>query len=106
MYATNQFNIFGMNYDGSVTVGEGLGRVDMRVDGNEQTESMAYTQGAIFDIQDGTAQFGLGALVNSTGGSLGYYLDGDIAEVLIYNRALTLVERQAVEDYLAAKYGL
>jgi hypothetical protein len=31
---------------------------------------------------------------------------GQIAEVLVYNRALTAAERQAVEQYLKSKYGL
>jgi len=36
----------------------------------------------------------------------GYFLNGQIAEVLIYNRALTDTERQQAEAYLANKYGL
>ena len=35
-----------------------------------------------------------------------YYFGGDIAEILIYDRALADAEREAVEDYLMAKYGL
>ena len=34
------------------------------------------------------------------------YFAGDIAEVLVYNRALTVAERQAVEAYLNSKYAL
>jgi hypothetical protein len=34
------------------------------------------------------------------------YYAGDIAEVLIYNRALTTIERQQVEQLLISKYGL
>lgn len=34
------------------------------------------------------------------------YLDGDIAEVLFYNAALSQPERQVVEGYLANKYGI
>jgi hypothetical protein len=33
-------------------------------------------------------------------------LNGDVAELLVYNRALTLQERQNVEAYLGLKYGL
>jgi hypothetical protein len=33
-------------------------------------------------------------------------LSGDIGEIVIYNRPLTLAERQQVEGYLAAKWGL
>ncbi len=34
-----------------------------------------------------------------------YSVDGDIAEIIVYNRALTWVIRNQVESYLALKYG-
>jgi hypothetical protein len=34
------------------------------------------------------------------------FLNGDIAEVLLYNRALTDMERRVIEQYLAVKYNL
>lgn len=34
------------------------------------------------------------------------YLQGGIAEIIIYNRILTAVERSRVESYLAVKYGI
>jgi hypothetical protein len=34
------------------------------------------------------------------------FLDGDIAEIIMYSRALSDAERQQVEDYLMTKYGL
>ena len=39
-------------------------------------------------------------------GTTNGYHNGDIAEILIYNRALTSAERLQVEDYLNKKYGL
>lgn len=36
----------------------------------------------------------------------GEYLQGDVAEVLIYNRALSSTERETVEDYLNGKYAI
>jgi hypothetical protein len=39
-------------------------------------------------------------------GYQGTAFDGDIAELLIYQRALTSSEREAVEDYLIHKYDL
>lgn len=39
-------------------------------------------------------------------GSVGNYLNGIIAEVLLFNRVLTTSERQQVEGYLAWKWGL
>ncbi|MCL5030908.1 MAG: hypothetical protein M1480_18020 [Bacteroidetes bacterium] len=35
-----------------------------------------------------------------------YYLNGDIAEVLIYNAVLSSTDRNTVEHYLADKYGI
>jgi hypothetical protein len=40
------------------------------------------------------------------GGSVGNYLTGVIAEVILYNRPLTASERQKIEGYLAWKWGL
>ena len=34
----------------------------------------------------------------------GFYLNGDIAEMIFYNRPLSNIERQAVENYLRSKY--
>lgn len=34
------------------------------------------------------------------------YLDGDIAEIIIYNRALAISERNQVEQYLSSRYGI
>lgn len=35
-----------------------------------------------------------------------FYLNGDIAEVIIYNSVLSAVDRASVESYLAAKYSI
>jgi hypothetical protein len=35
-----------------------------------------------------------------------WYLDGDIAEILIYNSALSDADRSAVEAYLMSKWGI
>ncbi len=47
---------------------------------------------------------------NNPGGSTppqsGYFLNGDIAEILIYDRALSVPERQFVNAYLSQKYGI
>jgi prepilin-type N-terminal cleavage/methylation domain-containing protein len=37
--------------------------------------------------------------------SLGYY-QGDIAEIIVFGRALKIEERQSVEDYLGKKWGI
>jgi hypothetical protein len=40
------------------------------------------------------------------GYAFGYELDGDVAEIISYNRALSNSERQQVEGYLNAKYAI
>jgi hypothetical protein len=40
------------------------------------------------------------------GGATGAFLQGDIAEILIYSRGLPPQERTVVRDYLGTKYGL
>jgi hypothetical protein len=47
-------------------------------------------------------QLTIGALA---GGTTGYSMFGDIAEVIIYDRDLNDTEREQVEDYLIDKYG-
>ena len=40
------------------------------------------------------------------GYGFGYELDGDVAEIIAYNRAVTTTERQQVEAYLNTKYAI
>jgi hypothetical protein len=35
-----------------------------------------------------------------------YFMTGELAEIIIYNRALSTSERGAVNNYLQSKYGL
>ncbi|HON18345.1 MAG TPA: PKD domain-containing protein, partial [Salinivirgaceae bacterium] len=54
-------------------------------------------------------RFLIGAYNNSTGGlppNSNLYLNGDIAEIIIYNRLLTEQESDQIKQYLALKYGL
>jgi len=49
----------------------------------------------------------VGAYPNGSGGfPPQFYMNGDIAELLVYNRALSTPDRQTVEGYLAWKWGL
>ena len=53
---------------------------------------------------NGSMNLGYGGSNYYEGGSR--YFSGDIAEVLVFDRALTLTERSGVERYLGGKYGL
>ena len=51
----------------------------------------------------------VGAYNNSSGGlppQAGYFLDGAVGELLVFNTALTTAQRQQIESYLAQKWGL
>ncbi|WP_460219631.1 LamG-like jellyroll fold domain-containing protein [Psychroserpens sp. MEBiC05023] len=65
---------------------------------------------------DGDAGFGTGETTdkdviiggrrNSSNTDIGNLLQGRVAEIIVYNRALTALERQRVETYMAIKYGI
>lgn len=52
----------------------------------------------------------LGSITSYPGSALGRYVgnfyDGDLAEIIIFTRALKTEERQSIETYLAKKYSL
>lgn len=77
----------------SLTANTSSNDVEQFVDGTS-VGSMSY-DGTIKDWSD----LGIGRQGSET-------WDGDIAEVLVFSRALTTAERVAVEAYLSAKYGL
>jgi hypothetical protein len=63
--------------------------------------NLAYSQGGKFSAIEGAVN--VGALGVGSGNTP---FAGDIAEVLVYNRALTNAERQGIETYLMNKYSL
>jgi hypothetical protein len=77
-----------------------------RINGAGDRQMDAYLNGA----QAGHAIGNTSPLVFNNGQigriNSGYYYNGDIAEVLVYNQALSDAERQQVETYLSAKYAI
>lgn len=70
----------------------------------------AYLDGTlVFSTGTNTVAFGATPLIGHdsriAGGNY-TYTDGDIAEVIIYNSALTTLRREQVETYLGDKYGI
>jgi hypothetical protein len=56
-------------------------------------------------VDQGISTFGLDRIGDYTSGTT-YDFDGDIAEILIYNRSLSDFERAQIEGYLNAKYNV
>jgi len=73
--------------------------------------SSIFMNGA--DVGDGSVDLGsnnldgitLGTLRAGLGGG-NYYLNGQIAEVIVYDSALSTTDRETVETYLADKWGI
>ena len=86
--STNTWHIIGMN-----VVGDGT--VNFSVDGVEHTASGAGT-----GTPANNANIGYWYAVTDSA----RYFQGDIAEILVYNTALTAEERQSIEQYLTDKW--
>ncbi len=66
--------------------------------------SLIGTNNAAYTTPTGLQNIGIGNL--PVAGPNNYTLNGFIAEVIIYNSALTDLERIFIENYLGAKYGI
>lgn len=62
------------------------------------------------DSADASSSSQTDTLTSYTSSALGKYLsnyfNGDLAEIIIFNRSLTTTERQAIESYLSKKYNI
>jgi prepilin-type N-terminal cleavage/methylation domain-containing protein len=67
---------------------------------NGATSSANFTE----NKSNSDANFAIGSLYGSDWGNYGFC--GDIAEIIIYDRALTTEERISVEKYLSKKWGI
>jgi hypothetical protein len=82
----------------------GTAAVDYRVDGATQTLTLKAGPGTIGDFS--AANFTTIGAVSGTPSAGVTAGDAFVAEALIYNRALPLVERAAVETVLKTRYGI
>ena len=66
-----------------------------------------YKNGISVGTSNNASSLNIGStiFISSRSGN-SYYFDGDMAEMLIYNSALTLAQRQQVEAYLNQKWGV
>ncbi len=92
--------IFGFDYDGNASTINTL--YNAYIDGKEY--EIAGGNSTNGPIPIGVDKFSLGDGDSGIGSDNEW--DGQIAEVLTYERVLTLNEKQRVESYLALKYGI
>ncbi|HUG89184.1 MAG TPA: ThuA domain-containing protein [Planctomycetaceae bacterium] len=92
---------FGTFHTIAVTCGTGEGAVTVHIDGRPNGARDRQAAAIRMDQLTVGARFYNNAGAADTRG----FLEGDLAEVLVYGRALDDAERQAVERYLAAKYA-
>jgi hypothetical protein len=78
-------------YDGSIDTNSGLDRVSIYINGVPQSTSLVINIGPLGDIPNGSANFAIGAAVASNSDA-GYFLNGQMDEVEIFDRALTRAE--------------
>ena len=119
--ALRTFNLYSSNSTPGATPGIGLRGVNSITnfahnDGNahihtirwDGSNAAAYGDGVFFSLTVGSADENTGDRIiigaRSNGG--GFHLTGDIAEILIYDTALSTANRQENETYLAAKWGI
>lgn len=103
-YGTGQANNINI-YTRPSTIGTGFSTsISIKNGTNEYLyvngTSVATYTGKLSAIANSSSTGWLGRGGNNT------YFNGDVAEVLIYDRALTDTERQSVQAYLSGKYGL
>lgn len=88
-------------------IGAAFGLVELSYDGRRlciAVNGRRQSRGCSGPIQNNDRGLLIGAGSQSL--SATEFMDGDIAEVLLYNRALQPAEQEQVRDYLIDKYGL
>jgi hypothetical protein len=81
-------------------------RVQMTVDGADQTEAVNSFAGNLGTIQNGTAQLAVGSIAGTAGTLSAAPLTGAIGEIIVTASVLSTLNRQRIEGYLAHKWGL
>lgn len=80
-------------------------RVEIVVDGSEQTEVVAFFAGNLETIRDTESHLSVGGNV-ADGTQLAGLLNGSVGEIIVTSVVTSLDDRQKLEGYLAHKWGL
>jgi hypothetical protein len=105
-YQTHVYGNFGTSRRGSYLFytrpGGGIGQdfTTTRAVHDDGTDTL-YVNGLLVQSREGN----LPLLTGGNAGTIGQGFDGEISEILVYNRVLSVDEAALVENYLAQKYG-
>src|SRR6056300_1611706 len=94
--ADTSFHIHTLKFDGSQS--GNAARLVYRIDGSAETLTFTGTVGTTTSASNGTIFLGCDDSAE--------FLNGDIAEFLMFNKALSGAEMTGVESYLTTKWGL
>ena len=74
----------------------------LRIDSSTPSYELFYNQGSQY--QSGSYSFGVASTMSIGGGNTSYKFNGEISEVLLFNKALSDDDWNTVHNYLSAKY--
>ena len=80
-------------------------RVEIVVDGAEQTEVVNASSGSLETIKDTESHLSIGGIIADGTQSSGF-LNGSVGEIIVTSTITSLADRQRIEGYLAWKWGL
>ncbi len=92
-YSPNSYDISTLVYDNV--------NVELFKDGTSAGTD-AYTN----NINNSTNKMYIGASPDNNGSGATLFLDGDIAEIIVYKKGINDAERTIIENYLKVKYGI
>lgn len=80
-------------------------RVEIVVDGSEQTEVVVASAGSLETIKDTECHLSVGAIIGD-GTQLAGLMNGSVGEIIVTSAVTSLSDQQKLEGYLAHKWGL
>jgi hypothetical protein len=102
-YGTSNFRLTSYTFDATQPAGS---RVDFREGGSDVTESTTFSLGGPpSGIDASNAFFTVGGYYGTTGPTA-FPINGNVAEIRIYNEKLSTSEIQTIETDLINKWGL
>jgi len=95
-FSAGAFGVLSMT--GNMTSGTAAGKATMRNTANESRSPLSATGSA--SASNSQADFTIGAVSEQ------FWLNGQMAEIIIYNSVLSSTDRDAVRGYLMSKWGI